>query len=474
MKIRQYDYLFASFSVIFSSGVLFFYNLYVKKYVLPYEYGIFTTANLFLLYLGYTQFGVLNSFNRDYPRMLGEGDVETASHTRNVVFTYLMIISIICVVGGGVLVIFLSKLNLIIKILGVGIFVNSVLVGMNYMVTFLDVQRKSEGKVISASFIVIVKSLALFIVGYFLVRQYTYYGLFIALLISSLIPIILNTKQLFKFRVAFDSKMIASMIQSGLPLLITSLIWTIMMSIDKLVILRFMTMTELGIYSTALMGFSAVVLVPNSFSQIFYIKMSIKYGESGSSSVLMKYADYFTLIISVCSAYVALIAYYALPLIVNKFIPNYVDGVPATKILILGVSLFSTTVMYSNIFSVLKLNKELLKYTSMLCVFNLVFSTGLVLLLGKEIEYVAIGTSLAYGCYSLILIVRLAKLLKRSMPLMLLHSWVPVLTIFFPTVVISKFFTSAYLEIFVSLLVSFALLIIGYLIFHKYLSFAKD
>jgi O-antigen/teichoic acid export membrane protein len=236
--------------------------------------------------------------------------------------------------------------------------------------------------------------------------------------------------------------LLGELIREGMPLLINSLIWTVMMSVDKFVILTFMDVSDLGIYSTALLGFSTLVIIPRSISQIFYIKMSLKFGESNDQKVLLSFADQFTFLVSVCTSGVALIAYFWLPVIIEKFIPNYSDGIQAAKILIIGVSLYSTTMMYSNVFSVLKLNSKLIWNTIVLCILNILFSTMLVVALGRNINYVALGTAVSYSLYSIFLIISLGKYLDGSIKNMLLISWTPVIVINLISVVFSMVFKS--------------------------------
>ena len=465
MNLKKLDYLVASASMIFCSFLTFIYNFYIKKFVMPYEFGIFTSANLVLLYMGYLQFGVLNAFNRDYPRLLGQGNETEFKKLRNTVFTYLLLLYALIALIVIFFTVLLIKKNRITDLLGIGIIINSLVVFFNSINNFLDVSTKSEGNVIYASSIGIIKTIFLVSVGYFSVRAWNFYGMFVAIGVSTLIPFPFYLKKIFNLQFSFDKKLLYELIKSGLPLLINSLVWTVMMSVDKFVILSFMDMSDLGIYSTALLGFSTLVLIPKSISQIFYIKMSVKYGETNSTQVLLNFADQFTFIISICTSSVALIAFFMLPVIIDWFIPNYSDGIQAAKILIIGVSLYSTTMMYSNVFSVLKLNSKLLKNTIVLCILNISFSVTLVLVLGKDINYVALGTALSYSLYSIILIISLGKLLNRSIKRMVLMSWLPVLSINIPSIVFSLLFKSQFLAFSLSLI--FFLIMIVFVMFYN-------
>jgi len=174
MNLKKLDYLVASASMIFCSFLTFIYNFYVKKFVMPYEFGIFTSANLVLLYMGYLQFGVLNAFNRDYPRLLGQGNETEFKKLRNTVFTYLLLLYALIALIVIFFTVLLIKKNRITDLLGIGIIINSLVVFFNSLNNFFDVSTKSEGNVIYASSIGIIKTIFLVSVGYFSVRAWNF------------------------------------------------------------------------------------------------------------------------------------------------------------------------------------------------------------------------------------------------------------------------------------------------------------
>jgi O-antigen/teichoic acid export membrane protein len=222
------------------------------------------------------------------------------------------------------------------------------------------------------------------------------------------------------------------MILGGLPLLINSLIWTIVQSVDKFVILGFLSTDDLGVYSVPLMGFTTMVLVPQTISQVFYIKISHLYGANHDEKELLDKAAYFTRITALISGAACIFVYFVMPIFVARFMPMYTDGTVATQILVLGVAVYATTMLYGNIFSVLKLNKSLIANSVALCIFNAVFSSSLVLFVEHSINMVAIGTGLSYGLYSLMLMIKLSRRFKFSLWKLLINSWGPALAIIVP------------------------------------------
>ena len=126
--------------------------------------------------------------------------------------------------------------------------------------------------------------------------------------------------------------------------------------------------------------------------------------------------------------------FYVMPVFVHFFMPMYTEGTAATQILVIGVGIYATTMLYGNIFSVLKLNKSLIANSVALCIFNAIFSSGLVLFVDRSINMVAVGTGISYALYSLLLIIKLSKRFKFSFWKLLINSWGPAVAIMVPGV----------------------------------------
>ena len=137
--------------------------------------------------------------------------------------------------------------------------------------------------------------------------------------------------------------------------------------------------------------------------------------------------------------------------------PKYTNGNVATQILIIGVAIYSTTMLFGNIFSVVKLNKSLIANSVALCIFNMIFSSALVLFIERSVNMVAIGTGLSYALYSLLLMIKLSRKFDYSFIKLFSRSWLPVLGIIIPSVLfyifIENIYVAAGLALFTILLV---------------------
>ena len=233
-----------------------------------------------------------------------------------------------------------------------------------------------------------------------------------------------------------------------------------MASVDKFVILFFMDTEALGVYTVPQMGFNTIVLIPQTISQIFYYKASGIYGKTNSEKVLTEVCGHYSKIISICTAASVVCAFYGLPIFVKLFMPKYASGIKPAQILIIGVALYGATLLYGNIFSILKWNSELITTSIILCMFNAVFSVSFVLINGRFIENVAVGTAISYALYGMILLRIISKKLHVEMKSMMRFSFLPLLITVVPSLILYVIIPNIY----ISLTLSLALVTVTFLL----------
>ena len=96
-------------ATILYSGIHFIYSIYVKAFVAPLEYGMYSTCLLLQTYMAYLQLGTLNAFNRDYPQLIGAEKKEEAKRYRDTVFSFILSIYTICTIAVIIIMFFIGQ-----------------------------------------------------------------------------------------------------------------------------------------------------------------------------------------------------------------------------------------------------------------------------------------------------------------------------------------------------------------------------
>ncbi len=456
-KIKSADFILVTLSTVACSAMSFVFSVYNKSVVATLPLGIYSTCLIAQTYMNYAQFGVLNAYNRDYPQALGRKDMDQANKLKNSAMTFMLIVYTIIFIAFEIWVAVYyhdrAAQDINQRYYAFGYALCPIMILLKSFDDMSNATVRMNGLYNKSAVIGFVRTVIALAIGVIAINVAGYYGLYAMTLSSAALGIIMFHKDSFKgARLDFDFKFMKLMIISGLPLLINSLIWTLVQTVDKFVILAFLSTEDLGVYTVPQMGFTTMVLIPQTISQVFYIKISHLYGAHNDENELLEKASKFTSLTAAISGGACAIVFYVMPIFVKFFMPMYTDGTPATQILIIGVAIYSTTMIFGNIFSVLKLNKSLIANSVALCIFNVIFSTALVLGVGRNINMVAVGTGCSYALYSLLLMIKLSRKFNYSFLKLFTASWVPLLAIVVPSVIfymtISNIYIAAALALF--------------------------
>ncbi len=428
------DYAFTIIASFFHAFALFIYGIFARHEIAPLYYGIFTTANLFSTYMGFAQLGVLNSFNRDYPQAVGAKDEDRKKRLISTTFWYLTILYAVLGIAVTAVMFLLNKLGRVSTDLFFGVALICVSVFLSHISTLFAGILKSDGHYKKSALTTIFVTVARVASGAVFILTMGHVGLYISLICSAIAGIIINIQEFKRVKFIFDFPLIKTMFLFGIPLLVNSLVWSLNASMDQFVILGFSTQEVLGIYSVAQTVFSVMMLVPQSISQVQYVKLSNLYGKTNDKTALLEKTADFSTLLSWSSGAIAAIGIVCLPTFVRFFMPQYVDGIFPAQILCVGVAFYGATMLYGNIFSVLKENSKLLFTSILLCVINLAVSVGLVLIFGFNLYFVGIGTSFSYLAYSIILIALLSHYHKLNFVRAILKICLPTASLLLPVI----------------------------------------
>lgn len=412
-------------ATVISAAVRFLYSVYVKAHIEPLEYGIYSTCLLLQTYMTYAQLGSLNAFNRDYPQLIGACDKEKAKKYRNTTFSFLIIVFGMATLIITVLLLAIGSENDSRYIYG--LILCAVITTVTILENFLASRVRIDGGFKYTSFVLVAELLSV-VIGFVMISRIGYYALYFVTIGSMVIGILLYYKKgISDLRLSVDKQLLRTIIISGMPLLINSLIWTIVNSIDQFVILGFINTEALGVYSIAQMAFSYMVLIPSAMSQLFYVKLGKVYGATKDEGELNSIAIKYTLVLAMVISYIVICAYFFMEPLVYRLMPKYSDGVKSAQLLMLGLAIYSPTTVSSNILTILKKNAALLRGSVYLCILNIVCSSGLVIFFGASIENVALGTTISYLIRTAILVYQLKHNAGTDVRKMIRASIIPVL-----------------------------------------------
>lgn len=316
--------------------ITLFAAVFSRRFLGPTQTGIWSALQILVDYSKYATMGVLDAAAREIPMCVGRKNSVAADELKNLTFTFI-IISSSAIAVAILLAAFLLRGHLRPEIFYGSCFVAAVIFLQrinNLLIALLRCYKKFEVEAVFMIASAIVNAILVAVLTY----KFKIYGFIWALILSFIFNIVfLLFRYDYKFRWVLDSDRLKPLIQYGLPLMALGIGMTVIRSIDKIMIARFLGFEDLGFYSIALMACSyisnfsisvAIVLVPH-----FQEKFGYQQNPHHLEPYLMKSSKAFALTLPVMIG----LAWVCAPLGVALVLPKFANGIGAMKILSLSL-----------------------------------------------------------------------------------------------------------------------------------------
>lgn len=434
------DMLSLGFSTIIAQIVSFFSDIWIRKIIGPEQYGFWLTVSLILVYGQLSHLGVINAVNRDIPFYHGKNDFENVERLKNVaigsIITFPVIVSVLLSISAYLLGLILKwDTKLIYGSIGA-----SIILLVQMLCNYAEVLYKTEEDFKSLSKINLVRILSKALLTAIFTIYIGFYGLFLGLGTSLLIELYL-ARRIFKgVKIVADFYKAFQLAKVGFPILLVGTAWNLITSLDRVIISFLLSPMQLGYYSIALITYSTLMMITQVVNQVIYPKFPYLYGKTNSEQKLKELVEKLNMLFApVISIAVGLI-YIFLPLLVKLILPEYVPGIVAAQILVLGVYPITLVGMAGLLFNTLSKQGIILKSLALTAMLNIILSI-LMIKLNYGIEGVAVGTSIAYLLYMLVINYKALSILNTSRIKSFMFSGsllVPLLLVMIPIILLEN------------------------------------
>lgn len=373
----------------------YFYALFLG----PAMYGIWQTAKVFLSYGTFTSLGIPFVMRRDFISLRTEGKYEEAERMAHVAITYSFIVNpVIALIF--LIVALISDSELAVR-------ASFFLVGLLYITDIVNSMGNilhkglNDYKTIAAADIIYGIG-TLFIVP--LVYFFGYYAFLSGYLGLSLIKSAYYfAHRAFPYKWVWDFSLLKKMMLTAFPLFLVTIISTVFLSIDKLLIAGMLNFENVGLYSLSTFLAQPITILLSSFSIVVFTQLNEKYGKSKEAHVVEKQVYIPQRIFSRILPPLIGMGVVALPLLTEILLPKYQGGIAAAQINIFAIMFLKLANFSSSGLFIL----DKLKYTAIsFSIAGSVKTLGsfLALKAGYGIEGVAFFTLTGYFFYNAIML----------------------------------------------------------------------
>ncbi len=350
----------------------------IAKFVLPEQLGVFTTLMLFVTYANFLQLGAVSGLNLELPLEIGRGNMEKAKRIAGTIqsFTLVSCIAVI-VVGSFLFSIIKVDFNTSEEYVRFLIPIVLVMASLTFYQNYLLATFRSNSSFLKLSVIQLAE--AVFnLLSIVLVVYFAFEGLILkTLLVMLFYVIILHVARPIKVAFFWDKSLLKQVIKVGFPIFILSYIEVFAVSADKLFLLNYSTLRDVGIYSFAAYSLTAFSIFSSSVASYFYPKLTYNYGKNKNRLVLWGYVKKITILLLIMQSVLFIICYFVVPVVITKFFLQYVDSIPIIHLLILA-GVMKGSVIGVNVLWSMKAWKSMVLYqvgtaaVLLFCIFTLV------------------------------------------------------------------------------------------------------
>ena len=364
----------------------------VAKFVTPKDFGLWNTLNLALTYSLFVQAGLINGLNRELPYLFGKGEDEEALQMAGTVQTFTLISSVIVLLLGAGYITFVEIKNpkLYYGIIGV-----TILIVLNYYQSYLFSTFRSKNSFLNLSKLQFVHAFTN-LLTLILVFYYTYYGLILkAILVALVYVFLMHLARPIKVGLLWNKEAFYKLLKVGLPIFILSYVEAIAGTTDKMLLLKYTNLEQLGLYSFGFYALSSFSIFPSSIASYIYPKMTYDYGKTNDKLIMWRYVKKITIILLFLLLPIAIIGYFLCPILIQNFFPSYNESARIMQILLFAGA-FNGCVIGVNALWSMKAWKYIIVYQLFLSLFLFLMPVITLNLFSNKLQGIAYGVLIAH------------------------------------------------------------------------------
>lgn len=329
--------IFYAASSLAKAALGFVATMVTMQTVAPGHLGLWNSVALATTYSAFLQAGVNNGLNRELPFHLGAGEEQRARRLAGTALAFTVVSCLLALAAGvAALLVFRDKG----AAFRAAIVVETIAVLCFFYQSYLTVTFRS-----TTSFKTLAKvefaGVAIGLAALPLVYYFSYYGMLWRIAATSLLGVaLLHLVRPIRVGLEWDGESLRRLLKTGLPIFALFYVESTFSTFDRLFLLESGGVEQVGFYTLAMMVQQAMMVVPLALAMYMYPRMTYHWGRDGSRRALWGRAWQTSAVAAAIMLPVTVVGYLALPWFVASFVPRYIPGIAAARIMLVG-TLFS-------------------------------------------------------------------------------------------------------------------------------------
>jgi O-antigen/teichoic acid export membrane protein len=329
--------IFFTISSISLSVAQLISGIIIVHFISPHDVGLWTSVCLALAYAFFLLAGVQNGLSRELPYYLGAGKDGMARRLAATTLFYTTGSCVLIMLGGAGTVAFLIRKHSDTKLTYAVVAITFLIIFKFYQ-NYLFITFRSKNSFIDLARVqmwqaaLMIVALPLLFLGFNgLLLRFVIVGALCLYLMHRVRPIIVSP--------IWKTDSFLLLLKTGIPIFATDYIFNCANTLDKVALLKFGGVEQVGFYALAGSAGAAFAVIPQSIGHYVYPRMSHHYGRTNNPRVLWSLVWKTTLIVLASMIPIAVVGSLLLPIAVKILFPKYLAGIHAAQI-----TLFSTAI----------------------------------------------------------------------------------------------------------------------------------
>ncbi|WP_164126616.1 oligosaccharide flippase family protein [Sphingobacterium luzhongxinii] len=376
-KILSKTSVVYSLSSVLKAGIQLLVGFFIARYISKEDFGIWSSLNLIITYSILIQGGVINGLNLELPIALGRRDEHFKNRllSTSTVYIYfsLFILFVLGIIG---YFLYIQSLSYKWRVGYISVTIISIFTIYQDYLTATFRTPESFKRLSKLNFIQsLVNLLTITLIIY-----YSYYGLVIKSLITMIIYVsLLHIYRPYKVNLRFSKDILLNLLKTGMPIFILAYIQAAAFSFDRVLLIKYFKMEDVGIYSFAYLSFTAITLLSSSLASYIYPTMTYLYAETNDEMKLWSYLKSNVFKIIMALFFLGSIGFFLLPYALEQFFPIYKSSEKCMKILLFAGVFNGSTIGVNVLLSI--------KKWRLIIIYHLLFSSLLIVLPYTALRY---------------------------------------------------------------------------------------
>ncbi len=412
------DTFFLNTASLLKQGLAVLQSLIVMRFLDPGAYGVWLSLNIVLTYAGYINLGLEYGMGNLVPYYQGLDNTKRILQIQDTVYVAWTALASLCVVGIGV---YMMLIPLESSLLKLGLIVISIMVLFEQQILFRARWTANALKDFKLySLLSVFRGLVSFIVIVPMAFFWKVEGLIFGTLIVSgvhMIAWIIKASYSFQGQISMDA--LWETLSIGFPIFIIVLGGSLIETVDRVLILKWLGPVQLGYYSlTSFGGNSLYGLLAQAGSAMGPHIIEDMGRSNNSPEALEKYLVGPTILFSGLITIMIMGLIFVMPLLVQWVVPKYLPGLVAFYLFVpgfffLSIILTANGILY--IYLITRRTQRIAVYIQFATISIEVLAGILFIRLGWGIAGVALASTLAYAFYGLMILNLAAKYVLPDM-----------------------------------------------------------